>query len=261
MVRFGRSIVAGALATALIGAAACGRRAPLPPDGAVDADQFLIERGREALKEERWFEAREYFRRLVDTYPNSPHRYEAKLGVGDTFLGENRADSLVLAVNEFREFLTFFPLHERAPYAQYRLALAQKQQMLGPRRDQTATRAALEELDRFLANYPNSPLRPEVEKERRFVRDRLSESEFLVGRFHYQNRMYAGALGRLQPLLKDDPQFSRTDSVLFYIAETYFKIGRPAEALPYYERVVKEHPDSEHVEDATKRIAEIKVTL
>jgi outer membrane protein assembly factor BamD len=136
--------------------------------------------------------------------------------------------------------------------------MSQKAQMLGPRRDQAPTRAALREFDLFLENYPTSPLRPEVEAERRIVRDRLSEAEFLVGRFHYQNRLYAGALGRLQPLLADDPGYTRKDSVYFYIAETYFKVDRTAEALPYYERLLEEFPESPHAEGARDRIKEIK---
>jgi outer membrane protein assembly factor BamD len=253
-----RVVFVTALVALLAGLGACGRRPPLPPTGAVDADRFLFDRGSAALTERHWLEAREYFRRLVDTYPNSPLRYQAKLGIGDSYLGEKRVESLILAANEYREFLTFFPLHEQAPYAQYKLAMSQKAQMLGPRRDQAPTKAALREFDLFLENYPNSPLRPEVEAERRIVRDRLSESEFLVGRFHYQNRLYAGALGRLQPLLADDPGYTRRDSVYFYIAETYFKVDRTAEALPYYERLLEEFPESPHADDARDRIKEIK---
>jgi outer membrane assembly lipoprotein YfiO len=136
-----------------------------------------------------------YFQRLVDTYPQSPHRADAKLGIGDAYLGEGRADSIVLAANEFREFLNFFPLNPRADYAQYKLAVAQMRQMLGPARDQTATRAALTELDRFLQNYPKSALRPEVEKLRRQARDRLSESEFRVGVFSYRETTAARCSG------------------------------------------------------------------
>ena len=42
------------------------------------------------------------------TYPGSPYRADAKLGIGDAYLGEARSDSTVLAANEFREFLNFF---------------------------------------------------------------------------------------------------------------------------------------------------------
>ena len=129
--------------------AACGKKPPLPLPGAMDADKFLFERGQEELKERHWLSAREYFRRLFDTYPRSPYRTQAKLGIGDAYLGEGRLDSLILAANEFREFLQFFPVDPRADYAQYRLGLALMKQMLGPERDQTATKEALVEFTKF----------------------------------------------------------------------------------------------------------------
>ena len=53
--------------------------------------------------------------------PQSPYRPDAKLGIGDTYLGEGTREALVLAINEFREFLSFYPTNPRADYAQYKL--------------------------------------------------------------------------------------------------------------------------------------------
>src|SRR5512145_27136 len=126
--------------------AACGAgRATTPPPN-VQADEFLFQRGQEELKERHWLRAREYFRQIVDNYPQSLHRPDAKLAVGDTYIGEDTTESLLLAVNEFREFLTFYPTNPRADYAQYRLAVAYSEQMLAPDRDQSATRDVIREL-------------------------------------------------------------------------------------------------------------------
>ena len=38
-------------------------------------------------------------------------------------------------------------------------------------------------------------------------------------------------------------------------------MNRQAEALPYFERLVKEFEQSEYLEEATKRIAELKSSL
>ena len=59
-------------------------------------------------------------------------------------------------------------------------------------------------------------------------------------------------------LLKSDPEFSNRDSVYFYLAESYVKINRDAQALPYYEKLVNEFEKSEHLQDAQKRITELK---
>lgn len=249
-------VVAACLFAAL---AACGRKPPLPPPGSVDADKFLFDRGNEELKARHWIAAREYFRRLVDTYPRSEFRPPAKLGIGDAYLGEGRIDSYILGANEFREFLMFFPVDRRADYAQYKLAVALMKQMLGPQRDQTATREALVEFQKFQRVYPNSQHKAEADKMYRETRDRLSDSEFEVGRFHYRSRLYAGGVARLQTLLIDDPGYTRKDEVYYLLGEIHLKVALPDQALPYYERLLGEYPASKRAADAKKRVAEIKV--
>ncbi len=225
--------------------------------GEQNADRFLYERGTESLNRKHWLEAREYFRKLVDTYPTSQYRQDAKLGIGDTYLGERRSDSDILAVNEFREFLRFYPLAPKADYAQYRLAVSQVHQTLGPERDQTATREALKELDTFVANYPQSQWLPDVLKLQRQMRDRLSQSEFLVGRHYFRTRWYPGAISRFTELMKTDPQFTGRDGVYFFLAESYYKQRKPADALPLYQKLVAEFRVSEYLKPAHARITEL----
>jgi outer membrane protein assembly factor BamD len=242
------------------GLSACASGGGVDPNAAVaqqQADRFLFERGTEELERRRWLQAREYFRTLVDTYPTSEFRQDAKLGIGDSYLGEERIESDILAASEFREFLRFFPAAERADYAQYRLALAQIRQVLGPQRDQTPTRDALRELETFVANYPGSEHLPEVLRLQRETRDRLSESELGVGRFYYRQGNYLGATSRLQALLEADPQFTNRDAVYFYLAESYLRQAKTAEARPLYERLVEEFAVSDFLEDARKRLAEL----
>jgi outer membrane protein assembly factor BamD len=262
-----RLVAAGTVLYLVAVLPACAHGPKLPPAGSVEADKYLFDSGSKALNEKKWLTSREYFRRLVDTYPGSVYRADAKLGIGDSYLGEGRSDSVVLAANEFREFLQFFPLNPRADYAQYKLGVAQMKQMLGPQRDQTATKAALAEFDRFLQNYPTSQLRPEVEKLRRQVRDRLSESEFRVGVFHYRTRNYPGAVARFNGILKDDPEFSYRDGVYYYLAESFMKIQATAlgemkdqlrkDALAQYQKLVAEFKESDYLDRAKKRIAEL----
>ncbi len=241
--------------------AACSHKtdATLPTPGSVDADKFLFDRGNDSLQNKKWLAAREYFKKLIDTYPQSPYRSDAKLGVGDSYLGERRSDSLILGVNEFKEFLQYFPLNPRADYAQYKMCLAESQQMLGPQRDQTATREAIRDCDAFVTTYPDSKLRPEVEKVRRAARDRLSESEYEIGRSYFRQRWYPGAIGRLTALAKDDPDFTNIDGVYFYLGESYYKSLNEALALPNYAKVVESYPKSEYFKQAQARIATIKI--
>src|SRR5215208_4131097 len=133
----------GVLLCLLLIAAGCGGTREVTPANIPNPDRYLYDRGLATLKERKWLDAREYFRQVVDNYPQSPLRPDAKLGIGDTFLNEGGTENLVLGANEFREFLTFYPTHMRADYAQYHLAQCHYKQMRPPQHDQTETREAV----------------------------------------------------------------------------------------------------------------------
>ena len=259
MTRIVRLTVILALA-ALVGACASGGPKK-PPTGTAEPDKFLFDRGTDNLNRKRWIVAREYFRQLVDSYPQSPYRADAKLGIGDTFLGERSPESYVLGINEFREFLNFYPTHKRAHYAQYKLAMAHFYQMKSPMRDQTETRDAIRELQVYVTKYADQPLIDEAKQKLREAKDRLDEWELGVAEHYYRIKWYPGTVNRLEPLLKSDPEFTGRDKAYYLLASSYEKGRLPAKALPIYERLVNEFEQSEYLELAKKRIADLKATL
>ena len=262
--RIGRILPLVVALIALGVAGGCASAPKKPPTGTPDPDKFLFERGTAELNDKDWFTAREYFKQLVDSYPQSQYRGDAKLGVGDTYLGEGTSESYVLAVNEFREFLSFYPTHKRIDYAQYKLGMCHFYQMRDPMRDQTETLEAIKELTVFVERFPNtqrSALYPEAKAKLRAARDRIGDHELGVGIQYHRTRWYAGAIARLKPLLDTDPEFTHRDAALFYLADSYDKVGRPAEALPYFDRIIKEFERSEYLEKAQLRATAIRAQI
>jgi len=245
-------------------AAACSSGPKKPPVGTLEPDKFLWERGTEELNKKHWLTSREYFRQLMDSYPQSQYRADAKLGLADSYLGEHSAESTVLAINEYREFLSFYPTHRRAYYAQYKLGMCHFYQMHGPDRDQSETVEAIAELTTFVARYgvvnPNDPdaeMRASVladgKAKLREARDRLSDSDYRVAYFYLRTQKFPpAAIDRFNTILKNDPEYSRRDAVYFYLAQAYIKIQRPKEALPLLDRLIEEFESSEYLEEAKK---------
>ena len=242
------------VAIAILAAACAGNKAPEVPTGNTPVDQFLFQRGNDAMKRERWLDARKYYQQIVDNYPQSPLRPDAKLGVGDSYLSEGGEANLVLAENEFKEFITFYPTSTRVDYAQYKLGMSHVNRMRAPERDQTETKAAVREFEVFFDRYPNSMLMPEVRTKWRDARSRLSEASYKVGLYYYRARWYVGAIDRFKEVLKDDPAYPQRDAIYYYLAESLVKSMKVPEAVPYYDRLVKEFDQSEYLVDAHKKL-------
>ena len=241
--------------------AACGASEPEITPATVGGDQILFQRGTAALEDDNWLEARDYFLRVRDNYPQSGLRADARLGVADSFEGQGGAASYVSALAEYEDFLSLYPTHSRAAYAQFKLAMVHHHQMRPPERDQSWTRSAIREFDLFIERYPNSGLVGEVRGYLREARDRLSESEFIVGRYYHRNKWWPGAIKRLGTVLDSNPEFTGRELVYFYLADAFSNSGQLEEALPMFQRLLDEFPNTEFGEDATAAVADIETRL
>lgn len=240
-------------------AIACGGRDADIQTGQLEADRLLFERGTAALAEEDWARAREYFVQIRDNYPQSEYRTEARLSIGDTFEGEGTAEAFVQALAEYQDFLSLYPTSPRAAYAQYKVGMVHFHQMRRPERDQTETINAIREFEAFLTRYPpGHELAGQVQEALREARDRLSEHDFLVGRFYYRFENYPGAIARFRQILDTDPTYTRRDQVYYHLAESLARTNQVTEAIPYFSRILDEFDVSEFAEDARSRLAELQ---
>jgi outer membrane protein assembly factor BamD len=228
------------------------------PEGMLEADRFLYERGQDYLSKKKWIKAREYFQKIVENYPQSGYRPDAKLGTGDTYIGENTTESLILAENEFKEFLTFYPTNPKADYAQYRVGFAHFRQMRAPERDQAETREAIAEWDLFVERYPQSTYMGEVRGKLREAKDRMGDAEYKVGLYYYKVKWYAGSIERFKAQLTFDPEYTRRDAIYYHLAMALVEIARPAEALPYFDKLLRECPESKYLKDTQKTVATLQ---
>jgi len=254
----GRAWVAGLLLALALLSTACGSKNNPALAGGAEPDKYLFDLGTESLSKKRWLKAREYFRQIVDEYPQSRYRADAKLGLGDGYLGDGSVESLILGGNEFREFLQIYPTHARAHYAQYKLALSHYEQMAAPQRDQTQTKEAIAEFQIFVDRYPNSSLINEGQAKLQECKDRLSDSDYQVGYHYYRSKWYPGALSRFRAVLKDNPTYTRRDALYYYLADCYIRMGLAPEAAPLLDRLLKEFEKSEYLLKAKRTLTDIE---
>jgi outer membrane protein assembly factor BamD (BamD/ComL family) len=117
---------------------------------------------------------------------------------------------------------------------------------------------AVEELNKLIELYRNSLFAEEGRALLQDCYERLAESEFLIGRFYLDTRKWCrGAIPRLKGVLEAYPTYSGADKVYFHLGSAYELCNSPSEALPYYQRVIDNYPDSEHRNDAEERLTKL----
>lgn len=256
--RWWRLGLTGWLLAATTVACGGGFERPELPSGEIEADRLVFERGTAALEEGHWREARTYFVTIRDNYPQSQYRAEARLSIGDTYEGEGTTEAYVQALAEYEDFLSLYPIHPRAAYAQYKVGLVHFHQMRRAERDQTETRNAVQEFETFITLYPDHELMQEARQRLREARDRLSEHDFIVGHYYYRIKNIDGAISRFRQILNDDPAYTRRDEIYFYLAEALVRRNQTVEAIPYFARLLDEFDASEYAEQARTRIVELE---
>jgi len=239
-------------------AGACAKKQPLTTTG-TQGDKYFNDLGKKALENKDWEDARSYFKQLIDSYPRSNLVADARLGVADSYFFQRGSTNLVLAIAEYRDFLTFFPNHPRADYAQYQIASAYHKQINKPDRDQAPTIEAVAELKKLTDLYKNSLYAEKGRDLLALCHDRLAEHEFTVGSFNLKHRKNCrGAIARFKVILQDYPTYAHKDEVYFQLGEAYRLCRSPLEAMPYYQQVISDYPKSEFKDDAQQILTTLK---
>jgi len=228
--------------------------------GPGQGDERLLALGRDAIEREKWEEARGYFQQLLDSYPRSQLAGDARLGVADTYFNQKGSGNLVLAIAEYRDFLTFFPNHPRADYAQFQIGYGHYRQIHSPDRDQDPTALAIEEFEKLVELYRNSRYAEEGQKLLEECYETLAESEFRVGLFYLDIRKACrAAIARFNEVLEKYPAYKRQDELHFRLGSAYQMCGQLDQALPHFQRVVDNYPESEFREEAQTILSTLQV--
>ncbi len=243
----------------LSGLAACSSGEADLATLASNSDQLIWDAGQKAFEKHQWESARQHFRRIIDAFPQSEFAPASRLNLADSHFGEGGTGNYILAVSEYRDFVTLYPSHPKSDYAQFQTGESYFKQRNGADRDQSSTHKALAEYERLLDLYPNSPY---VETARQRIKDSrqsLARAEFGAGYFYQRTRKaYRASVFRYEGILSNYPDYDALDEVLFRLGECLILSARKTEALPHLQRLIDNYPESPRVPEARKLIEQIQ---
>lgn len=108
-------------------------------------------------------------------------------------------------------------------------------------------------------NFAQGPARGRIEPVRDEALEINAKHNLDVARYYITKRKaYVGARDRLQEIIDTYPDFSRMDEVLYLLGEAHYKLGKKDEAADFYNKLLKDFPESEFAKKARERVDELK---
>lgn len=207
------------------------------------------------------------FQTIITTYPDSPYLPMSKLAVADSFFLEGSTSALIQAIAAYQDWLTFFPTHGLADRVVLKIAESEMRQIGLPDRDATRAKRAETRLKALLQQYPDSILRKEADQRLLQVQDNLGLHNLLIANYYYTQSVdqkkggLKGAQSRYREILDKYPNFSFQDEALFKLANTYLVEEETDQAARYFQRIVRDFPNSDYVAKSKEQLELIGASI
>ncbi|HHL39036.1 MAG TPA: outer membrane protein assembly factor BamD [Deltaproteobacteria bacterium] len=212
-------------------------------------DEALFHRAMVYYQNTKLEHAEKDLKKLMDEYPLSKYALEAQLKLADIYYSVTRYED---ANAYYTSFVAIHPSHPKAPYAQFQKGMCRLREVLSVDRDQTSTQKAIFSFEDVIARYPDSPYAGKARSIITFLRRRLAEREFYVGKFYFKDKNYKGALYRFSGILRDYPDAGITDKALYYLGKSYSRLGEEKRAKEVFARLRARFPDSPYAASGEK---------
>ncbi len=222
----------------------------------IQPEAITVNRANNYYARGRFSQSVELYRKAVDENPDSPYRKTALLGLADSVY---KNGDFFEAVMYYERFLEQFPLDRNTARAQFYLAMCYYQDSFSADRDQTNSKKAIKEFERFEQKYPGHPLVQYAVKFRKEMETVLVRSEMEVALYYYRVEKNISAITRLREYYEKHPESDDAPEALFLLADCYMREQSYKRAATIFTFLIKTFPESQFAGRAKERAKGLKL--
>lgn len=232
--------------------AACGGSS-----STVSSGQEAFNRGVEAFDRGKHARAVDHFRTALDFGRTSDFADDAQLYLARSYAGSKQ---YLLAGNEFTRFIEFYRTDPRIEAAAFERIQAYAALSPNFTLDQTDTRRAIQYIEQFQREYPESDKAIEAAELRGELRARLARKKYETARLYARREYYEAAVIAFQSVLEEYPESEYADDALLGALENQVLFAdnsvpsrqkeRYDEAIRIYNQLISIFPSSPYLSDA-----------
>ncbi|MEL6316293.1 MAG: outer membrane protein assembly factor BamD [Pseudomonadota bacterium] len=160
------------------------------------------------------------------------------------------------AVASAGRYINFYPSDEKAPYAQYLIAVSHYDQITDVGRDQKRTELAAQSLRELISRYPASEYSRDAKLKLDLTVDHLAGKEMTVGRYYLRRGDYIAAINRFRTVVERYQQTSHTAEALHRLVESYLSLGVVQEAQTAAAVLGHNFPGSQWYQDSYRLLTD-----
>jgi outer membrane protein assembly factor BamD len=217
--------------------------------------------GMELFKKKKYDRAIEQFESALMESETPEMASKAQLFLADSYFFSKRYAESIPA---YEQFLSIYGETSDADTAMLRLGLSHYAMMTTMDRDMAAVEGALKAFTELRDKSPSYAREFELNKKIVELRSILAGRELYVAKFYFRTKQAPAAEGRLRYIIEnyeDTPAFEEA----LYMYANWLKgmKGSEAEAVKYYNRLIKERPNSKYVVDVARELTSLlaKITV
>lgn len=165
-----------------------------------------------------------------------------------------------LAGHQFRNFANTFTRDARREEVAYMSAVSYFEEAPDYNLDQSSTESAINYLQDFLNNYPNSEKVADANKKIEILTSKLEKKSYENSKQYFKMADYRGAVASFENLLEEFPSTQYKQQSMDYIMKSKFELGmfsiyelkkdRLESAIAYSRQVEKDFPNTNSAKEA-----------
>ena len=248
MIRLKRSAVGFMLLLVLAG---CGKPG-LKMVGSAQ-DQFAL--AKREFDKKHWLKAVEGFQRVIFNFPGATIVDTAQYYLATSYF-ENK--DYELAAVEYQRLISNYPMSSYLDEAQYMTGVSYLENTPGHyAHDQEDMKRAIQTLQDFILDHPDSPLVEDAKKAILDGQSKLARKEYENGMLYFKMYDVRAAEIYFQYVVDNYTNTKYAALSLFKLSELEYKKGKYAEALDKFNNFIKVYPGSDLVPKANEYIDKI----
>lgn len=225
-----------------------------PTADASRSAEALYADGMRYFKEKRYARAIDSLSKIKTDHPFSPLLIDAELKVADAYYLNQQYPEAIAA---FKEFQSLHPNNENIPFVVFRLGQSHFDQFTATDREQKNTEIAKGYFETVVNNYAKSPVAPQAREKLAKCIEYLSEYDFNVANFYFQQEKYAAARDRFEEIVRKYNRTPAAEKSLFFLGESYRKEKNNIRAGLAYEALLQHYPEGKFTREAKIQLAQL----